>query len=211
MNASDMLAQGLVELRVELTGESRERLMKYAALLEKWNKVYNLTAVTGTQRIVTHHLLDSLAVSPHLEPGALVDVGSGAGLPGIPLAIARPHDEITLLDVNQKKTAFLRQAVIELALVNTNVVCGRVETWRAASRFQVVISRAFSDLGNFLEVAGPLCAENGTVAAMRGAYSASELHTPHPGFNLKRVIPLTVPGLDAARHLILLQPARAAT
>lgn len=209
-DASETLAQGLVELQLELAADARERLMKYVALLEKWNTVYNLTAITGTRRIVTHHLLDSLAVLPHLERGSLVDVGSGAGLPGIPLAIARPQDAMTLLDANQKKAAFLRQAVIELALANASVVCDRVERWQPPARFQVVISRAFSDLGKFLALAGRLCAERGTVVAMRGAYSASA-HTLHPGFNLKRVFPLTVPGLDAARHLIMLEPARAAT
>jgi len=207
----DVLTQGLVELRLDLPADARERLMRYVALLEKWNKVYNLTAVQGAQRIVTHHLLDSLAVLPHVNANSALDLGSGAGLPGIPVAIARPQMMVTLLDANQKKAAFLRQAVIELALPNVQVVCERVESWTPPTRFDLVISRAFSDLRKFLAVAGRLCAPHGVVAAMRGACSEEELGALPAGFKLKRVIPLNVPGLKALRHLVLLEPAAVAT
>jgi 16S rRNA (guanine527-N7)-methyltransferase len=207
MNAGDALAQGVAELRLELTADSHERLMKYVALLEKWNSVYNLTAVRGAQQIVSHHLLDSLAVAPHVGAQTLLDVGSGAGLPGIPLALALPRMRVTLLDANQKKAAFLRQAVIELALENVNVVCGRAETWQPAERFELVISRAFSDLRKFLALAGRLGAKDGIMAAMKGSWREDDLEQLPPGFRLKGVVPLKVPGLAASRHLVLMQRA----
>lgn len=206
MNAGDVLARGLVELRLELSDEVLAHLMHYVALLEKWNKVYNLTAVRGAAEIVTHHLLDSLAVLPHIDAGTIVDVGSGAGLPGIPFALAQPRAKMTLLDANQKKAAFLRQAVIELGIENAEVVCARVEEWRAPALFDAVVSRAFAHLGKFVALAGKLCAPHGVVAAMRGTYAESELSGLPAGFTLKRAVPIKVPGLDAVRNLILLQP-----
>jgi 16S rRNA (guanine527-N7)-methyltransferase len=207
MTAGNALAQGMAELQLDLSADSRERLMKYVALLEKWNRVYNLTAVRGAQQIVSHHLLDSLAVAPHVGARTLLDVGSGAGLPGIPLALALPRMRVTLLDANQKKAAFLRQAVIELALENVNVVCGRVETWQPAERFEVVISRAFSDLRKFLALAGRLCAKDGLMAAMKGSWREDDLERLPRGFRLKGVVLLKVPGLVASRHLVLMQRA----
>lgn len=211
MSAGDTLAQGLAALRLEIAPGDRDRLMRYVALLEKWNRTYNLTAVRGAREIVTHHLLDSLAVLPHIEGRTMVDVGSGAGLPGIPLAVARPQSEVTLLDANQKKAAFLRQAVIDLRLANANVVCERVEKWQPPARFDVVISRAFADLRQFVQIAGRLCAERGIMAAMKGTCSKAELDALPAEFTVKDVVPLTVPGLNAIRHLITLKPACATT
>jgi 16S rRNA (guanine527-N7)-methyltransferase len=207
MNAGNALAQGVAELHLELSADVQERLMNYVALLEKWNRVYNLTAVRGTQQIVSHHLLDSLAVVPHVDARTIVDVGSGAGLPGIPLALALPRTQVTLLDASQKKAAFLRQAGIELALENVNVVCGRVEAWRPPERFELVISRAFSDLRKFLALAGRLCTKEGIVAAMKGNCAKDEFERLPREFKLKSVVPLKVPGLNAPRHLVLMQPA----
>jgi 16S rRNA (guanine527-N7)-methyltransferase len=209
MNAGEVLARGLAELRLHLPEDALARLMRYVALLEKWNRVYNLTAVRGAAEIVTHHLLDSLAVLPYLDGDCMVDVGSGAGLPGIPFALARPRTSVTLLDANQKKAAFLRQAVIELGITNADVVCARVETWRAPFFFEIVVSRAFADLKKFVALAGRLCAPYGMLAAMKGSYAESEVRGL-TGFALKRAIPIDVPQLDAARHLILLQPTAAA-
>lgn len=206
MSASEVLAEGLAALRIKLAPAAQASLMRYVALIEKWNRTHNLTAVRGEEHIVTHHLLDSLAVSPYIGPGAVVDVGSGAGLPGIPLAIARPDRAVTLLDARQKKAAFLRQAVIELALRNASVVCERVESWNVAARFDVVISRAFSDLRRFVEVAGHLRSPRGLLAAMRGRYSEQEGGNLPESFRVKEVIPLRVPGLNAERHLVLLEP-----
>jgi 16S rRNA (guanine527-N7)-methyltransferase len=188
------LERGLAQLPLELPNDAREQLMQYVGLLVKWNRTYNLTAVRDPLEMVSHHLLDSLAVLPHLpmrEGDALADVGSGAGLPGIPLAIARPQWCVTLNDANQKKAAFLRQAAIELKLPNVCVHEGRVEAWRPAMRFQVVISRAFADLAEFIGKCRHL---GGMLAAMKGAAPDA------PGCE---VISLRVPLLDAQRHLVL--------
>lgn len=207
MNAGEALAHGAAELHLELSADIRERLMRYVALLKKWNKVYNLTAVQGEQEMVSRHLLDSLAVVPYVEARSILDVGSGAGLPGIPLALALPQSRVSLLDANQKKAAFLRQAAIELALENVKVVCERVETWQTHERFEVVISRAFSDLRKFLALAGRLCAEGGMMAAMQGTYAQDQFARFPREFRLNRVVPLKVPGVSARRHLVLMQPA----
>jgi 16S rRNA (guanine527-N7)-methyltransferase len=188
------LERGLAELPLQLPKDSVEELLQYVALLAKWNKTYNLTAVRDPLEMVSHHLLDSLAVLPHLpmrEGGALADVGSGAGLPGIPLAIARPQWRITLNDANQKRVAFLRQAAIELKLANVAVHEGRAEAWRPAERFDVVISRAFAELAEFIAKCRHL---GGVLAAMRGQIAEA------PGCE---IIPLRVPLLDAQRHLVL--------
>src|SRR5688572_10076273 len=139
-----LLHDGLAKLRLELREHDSKRLLIYLALLQKWNQTYNLTAVREPEKMVSHHLLDSLSVLPHLNGSRVVDVGSGAGLPGIPLAIARPEWQVTLLDSNHKKASFLRQVVMELMLTNVAVHCGRVEELPSASGFDLVISRAFA-------------------------------------------------------------------
>jgi 16S rRNA (guanine527-N7)-methyltransferase len=207
MSAADALADGLSALGLELDARACERLLNYVALLEKWNDVYNLTAVRGARNIVIHHLLDSLSVLPYVAGDTMLDVGSGAGLPGIPLAVVRPQTQVTLLDAREKKTAFLRQAVIELGLRNAEVVCGRIERYFPSARFAVVISRAFSDLRKFVELAGRLCAPNGVLAVMKGRYAPAELARLPSAFALEKALPIAVPGLCAERHLILLQPA----
>jgi 16S rRNA (guanine527-N7)-methyltransferase len=189
MNAGAELADGLAALDLALSSETRRRLLNYVDLLEKWNKVYNLTAVRGRAQMITHHVLDSLAVVPHIEAERLLDVGSGAGLPGIPYALARPDSHVTLLDANEKKAAFLRQAMIELELRNVAVTCARVEKWHSSTLFDAVVSRAFSDLNKFITLAGRLCAARGVLAAMKGAFDASTVAVA-PGFSLKRVVRL---------------------
>ena len=152
-----------------------------------------------------HHLLDSLAVAPHLAGASLADVGSGAGLPGIPLALARPDVAVTLIESSHKKATFLRQAAIELALENVEVVNERVEAWAAAPRFAVVISRAFSDLPEFVALAGRLCADGGVLAAMKGVHPYEEIAQLPAPYRVRGVVALTVPGLDAERHLVLIE------
>ena len=143
-----------------------------------------------------------------LLPGEnVLDVGSGAGLPGIPIAVAKPDCKVTLLDSNHKKAAFLRQAVAELALKNANVVCDRVESWSAPAEFGVIISRAFSDLGEFVSLTSRLLAPGGVLAAMKGLYPFEELERLPPGFRVKEVRALQVPGLEAERHLVLIERA----
>jgi 16S rRNA (guanine527-N7)-methyltransferase len=196
MTLDAALDRDLVELGLDLPSAARARLLQHLALLQKWNRVYNLTAIRDPLDMVSQHLLDCLAVVPHLAPGegAVADVGSGAGFPGIPLALARPQWRVTLNDSSQKKCAFLRQAVVELELSNVRIHEGRVEQWRPQERFGVVISRAFAELGQFLERCRHLIRVDGVLAAMVGE---------QPQTDRCRVIALRVPGLDARRHLAL--------
>ena len=197
MTPPQALNRGVQELGLDLPQGAAERLMRYIALLEKWNRTYNLTAIREPLEMVSHHLLDSLAVVPHLPmpaQGALADVGAGAGLPGIPIAFARPQWRVTLNDSNQKKIAFLRQAAIELELANVDVHEGRVEQWRPRTRFALVISRAFAEPAQFTSLCAHRVAPDGTLAAMTGAAPRAE-HC--------RVIALNVPLLGAQRHLLL--------
>ncbi|MGA0023781.1 MAG: 16S rRNA (guanine(527)-N(7))-methyltransferase RsmG [Burkholderiales bacterium] len=210
MNLADELASGIAALGLDVPADAQRRMLDYLALVDKWNKAYNLTAVRDLGRMLTHHLLDSLAVLPHVRGPRVIDVGSGAGLPGIPLALARPDWQFTLLDSSHKKTTFLRQAAIELKLANIEVACARVEDWSVSQPFDTVVSRAFSDLPEFLALAGSLCANDGVVIAMKGIYPHDELAQLPGNFRLHGVVPLQVPGLGAERHAALLQPAVAA-
>jgi 16S rRNA (guanine527-N7)-methyltransferase len=201
---------GLSELPLALPETARSQLIAYIALLAKWNRTYNLTAIDDPLRMVSHHLLDSLVVIPHLPVPAhasLADAGSGAGLPGIPLAIARPQWRVALAEASEKKTAFLRQVALELGLSNVEVHQGRVEKWRPAERFSIVISRAFAELARFIEACRHLVAAGGTLAAMKGALPAAELARIPAGCDCSRVINLRTPQVDAARHLVLCRVA----
>lgn len=205
---TQILADGLARLKLSLPAETQQKLLDYVALVQKWNKVYNLTAVREADKMLTHHLLDSLAVVPHvIAAKTILDVGSGAGLPGIPLALALPGASVTLLDSNHKKAAFLHQAVIELKLSNVAVVCERVEKYLSKQAFSVVISRAFSDLPEFVALAGALVAPGGTLLAMKGVNPFEEIAQLKGAFKLSAVTPLAVPGLEAERHLVFMQAA----
>jgi len=205
MSTEAQLSQGLAELDIALPAGAQGRLLQYLALLSKWNRAYNLTAIREPSRLVSHHLLDSLAVLPFIDGDSLVDVGSGAGLPGIPLAVARPEWDVVLLDSNHKKGAFLRQAIMELKLAHTQVVIDRAEYWEPVRNFDVVISRAFSDLPSFVQTARHLCRPETILAAMKGVYPDEELAQLGPDAHIRSVVSLQVPGLRAARHLVLLQ------
>jgi 16S rRNA (guanine527-N7)-methyltransferase len=207
MTLAQQLAQGVQELGIALPPRAPERLLQYVALLKKWNRVYNLTAVRETHRVVSQHLLDCLAVAPQAGGAMVLDVGSGAGLPGIPLALALPDARVTLLDSNHKKAAFLRQVVTELELRNAEVACERVESWKPAARFEVVISRAFSDLGEFATLAGRHVAAEGRLIAMKGVHPHDEIAQLPQGWRVREVLPLAVPGLGAQRHLVIMIPA----
>ncbi len=206
MTLAQQLAQGVKELGVTLPAGAQERLLQYLGLLQKWNRVYNLTAVRETPRMVSEHLLDCLAVAPHAGGSTILDVGSGAGLPGIPLAVALPAAHVTLLDSNHKKAAFLQQAVTELKLGNVAVACERAESWKPAARFEVVISRALSDLGEFVGLASRHVAPGGRLAAMKGVHPHDEIAQLPQAWQARQVIPLAVPGLRAQRHLVLIEP-----
>jgi 16S rRNA (guanine527-N7)-methyltransferase len=207
MNAPEPLRRGLLALGVASSDEQSERLERYLALLEKWNRTYNLTAIREPERMVTHHVLDSLAILRHVRGPNVLDVGSGAGLPGIPLAIASPALAVTLLDSSHKKAAFLQQAVGELALANATIVNARIESWRTDARFDTIVSRAFADLGEFVSAAARLLAPGGTIAAMKGVHPHDEIERLPQGFRVREVLKLDVPLLDAERHLVLMEPA----
>ena len=208
------LTAGIATLGLTLSAGQREQLEAYLALLAKWNKTYNLTAIREPRRMVTHHLLDALAVVPHLPRTAglrMLDVGSGGGVPGIPLAIARPDMHVVMIDSNQKKAAFLMQAAIELRLPNVESHAVRVEDYVPHAPFDIVISRAFSDLAAFATVAAGQLAANGKMFAMKGVHPDEELALLPPEFVVVATPALKVPGLDASRHLIIMQRKQALT
>ena len=207
MSLAEKLAQGTVELGLQVSADVCSKLLDYLALIAKWNRVHNLTAVRDSTKMVSAHLLDCLAIVPYLHAGTVLDVGSGAGFPGIPLALMWPQAHVILLDSNHKKAAFLRQAVIELGLKNVEVICERVESWHPQRTFDLVISRAFSDLPEFVRLAGRLCSSNGRVVTMKGVYPDEELAQLPDDFVLHSAKPLKVPGLSAARHLVMLSRA----
>ena len=199
------LAAGLTTLGLDLPAAAQSKLLAFRDLLLKWNKTYKLTALRDPQQALSHHLLDSLAILPHVGPGPLLDVGSGGGLPGIPIAIARPDARVVLVDSASKKAAFLAQAAIELPLANVEAVAARVEDYAPGRRFDVVISRAFSDLATFATASARHLAPHGILVAMKGVHPDEELAELPPAFVVTAKPALTVPGLDAARHLIVMQ------
>lgn len=200
----DTLRQGIAALSLNLSEEVENRLLAYLALLTKWNRAYNLTAIRDEGEMVTHHLLDSLSLLPYLDGvHTLADIGSGAGLPGIPLAIVRPDLAIISVETVQKKAAFQQQARIELKLENFTVHCGRVE--RFEGQFEAVTSRAFAELADFARLAGHLVAEGGRLLAMKGLFPEVEIARLPAPWRMTESHPLFVPGLGAERHLIVLE------
>lgn len=204
MTPSAALEAGVRELALDLPAGAHEQMLAYLELLAKWNRTYNLTAVRDPMQAVTHHLLDSLAVHSVLPAaGSLADVGSGGGLPGIPLAIAAPQRVVALNDANEKKGAFLRQAAIELGLRNVSVHVGRVEQWQPSERFAVVVARGFASLAQFIAACRHLVSPGGVLAAMKGAYPMAELAEVPADCDCRDVRRLDVPMLQAERHLVL--------
>jgi len=202
MTLQAKLNQGLEEASILLSPDTKQKLLDYLGLMQKWNKVHNLTAVRDPEEMVTLHLLDSLSVLPHVRGERLVDVGSGAGLPGIPLALCKPELQVTVLDSSHKKASFMRQAKAELGIVNLEVVCARVEGYKPQRLFDTVISRAFSDLAEFMQLTRHLGNPQAQWLAMKGVYPFEEL--AQAKFEPVRVLPLKVPGLEAQRHLVFL-------
>ena len=204
------LADGVAALGLVLPQETVDRLLEFGELLLKWNRVYNLTAIRNPQEVITHHLLDSLAVLPWVgELGKLADIGSGGGLPGIPLAIVHSGLVVNSVETVNKKASFQQQAKIELGLGNFSVINARVEQVQPdrlpGGAADGVISRAFSSLADFARLAGHLVAEGGALYAMKGVHPADELAVLADGWVLSEVHPLTVPGLDAERHLLVIR------
>ena len=206
---ASLLRQGVAGVGLVLPAAAMDQLASYLELLAKWNRVYNLTAIRDESKLVSHHVLDSLAVVGHLPDGNIVDIGSGAGLPGIPIAISCPGRAVTLLDSNHKKSAFLKQAVAELGLSSTRVVTDRAEAHRPTELFKIVISRAFSDLADFAKLAGHLCAVDGVMIAMKGLYPDDEKARVAASWQVSKTVRLEIPQLEASRHLIFLRPSSA--
>ena len=202
-----LMAEGLKSSTHGLSEDQQKKLLQYIKLLDKWNKTYNLTAVRTPEKMLGLHILDSLSVLPFINSASVLDVGTGAGLPGIPLAIALPGVKITMLDSLQKKVTFVRQAIGELALENAQIVCNRVEQFQAPRQFEIVISRAFAELGDFVKAAAHLVAAQGRMLAMKGVYPYDEIARLPETLKLEKVIELTVPQVVGKRHLVILRKA----
>ena len=206
MSQAVILAQGIAEAGLPIDAQKQQKLLAYLTLMQKWNKVHNLTAVRDADEMVVLHLLDSLVVLPFIDGKALLDVGSGAGLPGIPLAICLPDLKVTVIDSNNKKVSFMRQAKVELGIDNLEVLGGRVEEIAPNRKFDMVISRAFSDLDLFISLTHQLCDAQGKWLAMKGVYPEAELAEleKNTGITASKTEALKVPGLAAQRHLVFL-------
>lgn len=201
----DKLADGLADLPLELNADVQSRLVDFLHLLVKWNRAYNLTAVRQPEQMVTRHLLDSLVVGPYLQGPRILDVGTGAGLPGIPLALAYPDHHFTLLDSNGKKIRFVTQAVAELGLANVDVVQSRIEAFQPASRFDTITARAYASIEELVSQTTRILADGGQYLIMKGVYPVAEVEAMPTGYRLEAVQPLNVPKLDAERHLLILR------
>lgn len=208
MTQAALLAAGIAEMGLDVAPETQSKLLAYLALLQKWNKVYNLTAVRDPLEMVTLHLLDSLSVLPYVKTQSLLDVGSGGGLPGIVLAICQPALQVTTIDTVQKKAIFMRQVKGELGLDNLQVVHARVEKFNPTEKFEVIISRAFSEIALFVKLTQNLLTQNGQWLAMKGQVPHDELtkvELESLKIRVQQIIPLSVAGLDAERHLVVLE------
>lgn len=206
MSLSASLAEGIAALGLDVSPGARLRLLEHLALVQKWNRVHNLTAIRDPEMMLMGHVLDSLAVVPYITGPRVADVGSGAGFPGIPLALSRPDWRITLIESNHKKAAFLQQARIDLQLKNVEVVNSRAEEFQLRDGFDTVISRAFASLVDFAGLAGHLALRSsGRLAAMKGVYPHEELRQLGGRFAVEKILPVMVPGLAAERHLVIIK------
>jgi len=201
----ETLARALEKNGYHFSADTQQQLIDYLTLLEKWNAVYNLTAIHLPQDQITLHILDSLAIYPYLHGKRMLDVGSGGGLPGIPLAIMDTSNTWVLLDKSQKKTRFLVQVVAELGLKNVTVVCSRCEDFQTPSYFDSIISRAFGTIRLFLENTAHLLDKNGYFLAMKGLYPKEEIAEIPSAFHVHDVQKLAIQGLHAERHLVRVQ------
>jgi 16S rRNA (guanine527-N7)-methyltransferase len=201
---SQELAQGIDQLGLTVDLAKQQKLLDYLALLHKWNRVYNLTAVRQKEQMVISHLLDCLAVDQYLWPQRWLDVGCGAGLPGVVLAIVRPEWTWTLLDSNSKKTSFVQQTSIELGLNNIEIHCGRVEEFDTNNKYDGIISRAFSDAADFVSTTRHLLKEGGRWVAMKGSPEQELLRLP-VDIKVEKKIALEIPKLGAARCLVVMK------
>lgn len=201
-----LLEEGIGELDLQVSTAQRTQLMDYLALMFKWNSVYNLTSLRDPLQMVTHHLLDSLAAVPAFDGASnILDVGSGGGLPGIVLAITRPDAKVAMIDTVHKKTAFLTQVKAELGLMNATVHTMRVEQLQVSEKFDVITSRAFADLSDFVDWSGHLLAEGGRYIALKGVAPEDERQRLPAQWKVTGVQALQVPRLEAERHLVFIE------
>lgn len=207
MNLKPAIANGVSRLGLSLSDEQLQLLADFVGLLAKWNGAYNLTAVRDVQQMVPLHILDSLAIAPKITGATLLDVGTGPGLPGIPLAIAQPQRVFTLLDSNIKKVRFVRQAALELGLSNVTAVHGRVEEYQPRDGFDTVTARAFAPLARMLPQVEQHVVAGGCVLAMKSQRADEELEQAPPGWRLIETIELQVPGVEGARCALRLAPS----
>ena len=205
MNFRQNLLDSCAALNLELSEDKVIKLLSFIDLIQKWNKAYNLTSIKTKQEMVALHLLDSLTTIPHLQGLRIIDIGTGAGLPGIPLAICLPEVEFTLLDSNAKKTRFVQQAVIELRLKNVAIQHSRVEDFRPVQKFATVITRAFAELADIVESSRHLVADNGLILAMKGQCSPSELAKVTDPV---AAISVCIPNIEAVRTLYSIHPTQ---
>ncbi len=203
----EILNEGLNALDLLVTQAQQKKLIAFIALIEKWNKAYNLTAIRNPEQMVRLHLLDSLAIANYIQGPKVLDIGTGAGLPGIPLALIYPDYSFVLLDSNSKKTRFVQQAVIELGLKNVTVWHGRIEHYQPTIYFNSIVSRAFSSVQSFVSVASERLSSGGVLLAMKGRHPDKELQQIDNDFS---VIPIMVPGVDAERCLVQLHKVKSA-
>ena len=197
----DLLQQGVQQLSLQLNESQIDQLLRFGDLIVKWNKTHNLTAITDPLGVVSKHLLDSLSISSSFPEGSALDVGSGAGLPGIPLAIVNSQQKFTLIDSSLKRIAFIREVKRELALTNITAIHSRVEDFKGES-FAVITSRAFSSLTTMLQQTQHLLADGGCWFAMKGVVPTEEINEMSSAFKVQKTNRLLVPGLDAERHII---------
>lgn len=203
---SAVLEEGIAAMRLDVSPTQQDKLMNYLALMFKWNAVYNLTSLRDPMQMVTHHLLDSLAAVPAFAAAKnVLDVGSGGGLPGIVLAIVRPDLKVSMIDTVHKKTAFLTQVKAELGLVNVTVYTARVEQLQVSDKFDVITSRAFADLSDFVNWSSHLLADGGRYIALKGVAPKDEQERLPPEWKVDKVEPLEVPRLGAERHLVFIE------
>lgn len=214
MNLIQHITQNLQTLDYDFAQQKTtlpELIARYLLLIEKWNKIHNLTAIRKPQDMFYQHVMDSLAVLPYIDGPQIIDVGSGAGLPGIPLALARPDWQIWLVESNQKKASFLQQVKIELALQNVAVMAKRVEDIQPDTGVNTIITRAFSELGEFIHLTRKLAAVNNASCrwvAMKADCSDNELGQIHAPFKIEKIVSLAVPGLAATRQLIIIRKTK---
>jgi 16S rRNA (guanine527-N7)-methyltransferase len=208
MTLIERIEAGIAAMQLQLPDDAARRFAAHLELVAKWNRVHNLTAVRETEQMVVLHLLDSLSLLPHLgDAKSVLDVGTGAGFPGVPIAIARPATSVTLLDSSHKKATFLEQVRAEMGLANVRVTCERVQEHRPAAPYEVVVSRAFSELADFVAQSGHLVAPGGRMLAMKGVYPFEEIARVPATHRVAQVVELAVPALDAKRHLVFLEAA----